>query len=139
MKLSDAAALALHTVDYLARHPERLVSNQEVADNLGASANHLSKVHQWLVHANLVIAVRGPGGGFQLARDPAKITLLEVIEAVDGPLRPSQCLLGREKCIRETCLLGSLARNINQQVVDFFQNTTVAQLSTPIDAPIQVE
>lgn len=134
LKISDAAALALHTVDYLVRNSERFVANQEIAAALSVSANHLAKVHQRLVHTGLVFAVRGPGGGFRLAKPAGEITLLSVMEAVDGPFTPSRCLLGRPECSRATCILGDLSADINERVRTFFTNTTVSQLS--LDTPI---
>lgn len=130
LRISDAAALALHTVDFLARHPERYVTTQEVAEAFGVSENHLSKVHQRLAKAGLVQAVRGPRGGFRLARPATDIPLLEVYEAIEGPLHPCRCLLGRASCQREGCILGGLADSVNRTVIEFFAKTTVAQLAT---------
>lgn len=129
LKLSDAASLALHSMDYISSHPGRLISNQEIANNLEASANHLSKVHQWLTRAGLLVAVRGPHGGFRLAKEAKDIRLIEVIEAVEGPFHPSDCLLGRNDCLRESCILGELTREINQRVLSFFMEKTAADLN----------
>ncbi len=128
LKLTDAAALALHSVDYISAHPDRLISNQEIADNLEASTHHLAKVHQWLVRAGILMAVRGPHGGFRLARDAKDIRLIDVIEAVEGPYLPSNCLLGRSDCLRESCILGELTKEINRKVLSFFMEKTAADL-----------
>ncbi|MBE7558212.1 Rrf2 family transcriptional regulator [bacterium] len=129
LKISEAASLALHTVEQLAREKDRFVPTQEIAEALHVSEHHLAKVHQRLARAGLVRSTRGPGGGFQLDRAPAKITLREVYEAVEGPVEPHRCLLGRAECRRIDCLLGGLADRVNREVLDFFEHTTVADLA----------
>lgn len=129
LRISEAAALALHTVELLAGSVGVLVPNSQLAARLQVSEHHLAKVHQRLVRSGIARAVRGPSGGFSLARPAAEIKLLEVVEAVEGPFRPHQCLLGRPLCRREQCVLGAFSSSINQQVRDFLQNTSVADLA----------
>jgi Rrf2 family protein len=128
LRISEAGALALHTVGILASSVDKLVSNQEIAARLKVSEHHLAKVHQHLVKAGIARAVRGPSGGFALARPASEITLLEIVEAVEGPLRPSQCLLGRPKCAKDNCVLGALSSSINKQVESFLTNTRADSL-----------
>lgn len=129
LRISEAAALALHTVQVLAAHPERRISTQQIAEQLAVSEHHLAKVHQRLVRAGILEATRGPGGGFALARDAAEIRLIEVYEAVEGPLTTCRCLLGRPVCARSDCLLGALSDQINRLVGEFLRTTTVAALT----------
>ena len=86
LRISEAASIALHTMAYLARNKDRMVSTHEIAGAMGLSENHLAKVRQRLVKAGLVEAQRGPSGGFMLSRPAEDITLLEVYEAIEGPL-----------------------------------------------------
>jgi Rrf2 family protein len=97
LHISDAASLALHAMVLIAGKPDTLVSTHEIAEQLGVSENHLAKVRQTLSRAGLVESTRGPHGGFRLAKSAAEITLLDVYEAVEGPIRPTSCLLGRAK------------------------------------------
>ena len=106
-KMSEAASLALHTMAVLAREPEKVHSTRDVAATLGVSEAHLAKVMQRLTHARLVRSIRGPRGGFELARPGDEVTLRDVYEAIDAPLVLSGCLLGRAKCIGRGCLLGA--------------------------------
>ncbi|NMB74475.1 MAG: Rrf2 family transcriptional regulator [Myxococcales bacterium] len=147
LAFSDAASLALHTAGLLAAEPKRLRSVPEMAEMLGASQAHLAKVLQSLARAGLVRSVRGPGGGFQLARSPREMTLLEVYEAVSGTLRPSTCLLRRPVCTAGGCVLGDLLRRVQTDVREYLSGTKVAALAalrfegdppTPDDgAPVQ--
>lgn len=88
MKLTRASSYALHAVIFMVTQKD----NQPVASHLIAKARgiperFLLKVLKPLVSARVLHSVKGPNGGYQLARPPAEISLLEVIEAVDGPIR----------------------------------------------------
>ncbi len=102
LRISEAAALALHTTELLARNLDRYVTAQEIAETLSISEHHLQKVHQRLSKAGVIRSVRGPGGGVQLAMAPEDVTLMRVYEAIEGPYQPDQCLLNRATCVRPT-------------------------------------
>lgn len=130
LKISDAASLALHTMVLLASQHDRLVSNKEIASVLKVSEAHLSKVLQRLAKIGLVHSIRGPHGGFSLGHPGERITLLQVYEAIEGPLPVScNCLFDRQVCCRNHCILGNLLGNINIQIRDYLHKTTLAQLS----------
>jgi len=130
LRISEASALALHTVRVLALAPDNAVTNQDVASLLSVSVHHLAKVHQRLVRAGILRGVRGPAGGFRLARDPREITLMEVVEAVEGPFEPHQCLLGRPKCSTSPCALGQMSDTVNSLVREVLISTTVDRLAS---------
>jgi Rrf2 family protein len=87
MKLSRASCYAVHALIHLsARTSASLVSSHDIAGLLGITENRLVRVLKSLVAARLLWSLRGPGGGYRLARPTSRISLLEVIEAVDGPV-----------------------------------------------------
>jgi Rrf2 family protein len=129
LKISEAASLALHTMQHLAGNNDHQVTNRELATVLGASEAHLSKVLQRLAKVGLVHSVRGPKGGFTLGPRGGDVTLLEVYEAIDGPLSTSGCLLGHPVCRGENyCMLGGLVASLNRQVKDYLKGMTLAAL-----------
>lgn len=130
LKISDAASLALHMMICLADSPDQFISAHEIASALKVSENHLAKVGQRLHKAGLVESVRGPKGGFRLAKEAGKITLLEIFEAIEGHSAPAKCLLGREFCERENCVMGGLVESVNREVLEYFAKTTLAAQST---------
>jgi Rrf2 family protein len=130
LRISEASALALHTIGVLVRQTEGKTSNLAVSSALGVSEHHLAKVHQRLVHVGILTAVRGPSGGFRLARPAKEITLMQIVEAIEGPFAPSQCLLGREKCQSECCILGKMSSSINEQIRNFLTENTADKLAT---------
>jgi Rrf2 family protein len=88
MKLSHASSYALHALVHLARSkPDQCVPSHIIAKADGTPERFLLKILKPLVTARILHAVKGPHGGYRLARVPAKISVLEVVEAVDGPLR----------------------------------------------------
>ena len=128
IKISDATALALHSMVHLAINPDAPSTTAEVAEIFESSKHHLAKVHQRLTRAGLIISSRGPGGGVELAKDPAEITLLEIYEAMEGVMSCSPCLFGKEVCPRVDCVLSGLLPELARQVRDYFDRTTLAQL-----------
>ena len=129
VNMSDAASLALHAMMVLAKNQDRLVTTHEIAQTLGVSENHLSKVVQRLGHAGLISASRGPNGGLRLAKPASEMTLLQVFELIDGPMSSSNCLLGKETCPGGCCILGTLVKSVTQQVRDYLAGTTVEKMA----------
>lgn len=105
IRMSEATALGLHTMAVVARRSEA-TSTAQIATELRASEAHLSKVLQRLVRVGLLSSRRGPSGGYALAKPPTEITLLDVYEALEGPLRRDGCLFTRPVCRRAHCILG---------------------------------
>ena len=84
MRLSKASRYALYAVVMMAAEPERRLTAARLATELGISDNHVAKVLQQLARARLVSATRGSGGGYRLDRSADELTMLEVVEAIDG-------------------------------------------------------
>lgn len=136
LKISDAASLAIHAMAFLAQRFGKRTSAKQIASVLGVSENHLAKVCQRLAKAGLIEATRGPRGGFVLAQPADLITLIQVYEAVEGPLSPSRCLLHRPVC-GENCIMGELVESVNRQVSEYLRWTTLAQLAKTSAFPAQ--
>ena len=87
MRLNRSVGYGLMAVAYVALHSkDGLVMASKVAKAYNIPLEYLLKIMQQLVRANVLRSKRGPRGGFSLSRPPKKITLLQVIEAVDGPM-----------------------------------------------------
>ncbi len=88
MKLTRASSYALHAVAFMAvQKHDRPVASHNIAQARGIPERFLLKVLKPLVSARVLISIKGPNGGYRLARQPADITMLEILEAVDGPIR----------------------------------------------------
>ena len=87
MKISISAGYALLAVGYLAQHPEeKIVLSQTISKQYNVPSAYLIKIMNQLVRATVLRSKRGPRGGFSLAASANKITMLQVIEAVEGPV-----------------------------------------------------
>jgi len=87
MKVSRSTGYALLAVGYIAKHQrKKTVLSQDISKQYDISLEYLLKILQQLVRANVLRSKRGPRGGFSLAKPTRKITMLEIIEAVDGPM-----------------------------------------------------
>ncbi|HOY66657.1 MAG TPA: Rrf2 family transcriptional regulator [Candidatus Ozemobacteraceae bacterium] len=128
VKFSDAVVLGFHAMIDLAEHPGHEVPLHDIAVRLRVSEAHLSKVLQRLRKVGLVQASRGPSGGYRLAHPPAGITFACIFEAIDGPIQPQFCLFGTPVCTNPSCWMGSFIGQINQQVKNFLEQTTLADL-----------
>jgi len=135
LKISEAASLALHAMVYLAGRDGQPVSTRAIAETLSASEAHMSKVLQRLARTGLVRPIRGPKGGFVLGRPASRTSLLNVYEAIEGPLASSNCLFEASACRGKRCILGGLLPTVNRQVKDYLKRTTLAKLATIYRGP----
>lgn len=88
MKLSRAASYALHAVAYMAsRENANPIASHLIARERGISEKFLLKVLKPLVSAQLLRSVKGPNGGYRLARPAHEITVLDILEAVEGRIQ----------------------------------------------------
>jgi Rrf2 family protein len=89
MKLTRASSYALHAVAYMAtqKQQDKPVASHLIAQARGIPERFLLKVLKPLVSARVLLSIKGPNGGYRLARKPDDITMLEILEAVDGPIR----------------------------------------------------
>lgn len=129
IKISDATALALHSMVHLAIDPDTQSTTAEIAGAFSASKHHLAKVHQRLTKGGLLESYRGPSGGVGLAKKPEEITLLDIYEVMEGSMTCHPCLFGKDECPRAECVLGTLLPGLARQVRDYFEQTTLAQLA----------
>ncbi len=129
LNFSDASNFAIHALILLARAPRGTrLSSAELAATLEVSEAHLGKVLQRLAHLGFVDSRRGPHGGFVLKRDPATVTLYDILTAIDGPLDAGVCALGRPLCIGRTCALGCVLQKVHAIVHEHFAGTRLSDL-----------
>jgi Rrf2 family protein len=130
LRISEAASLGLHTMALLARHRGQRFTTEEIATQLHASEHHLAKVMRRLARAGMVEAVRGPQGGFCLLRAPSRVKLVEIFEAIEGPLGSPTCLLSGPGCDgRKHCVLGNVVQQVHGIVRDYLTRTSLEDLA----------
>jgi Rrf2 family protein len=100
--------------------------------------DYLAKVFQKLVHGGILRSVKGRGGGFTLARPPHQITVMDIVEAIDGPQRFDRCVVGLEQCNDQMpCPQHDLYKPIRQRLKDYLNTTTLADLASSLKSKQQ--
>ena len=129
-KLTDYASVVL-TV--LASDPAAVLSASELAERAGLEAPTVAKVLKPLAQAGLVDGFRGANGGYRLARDAAEISLVEIVEAMEGPLGMTECSVHAGQCgIEDSCGVRANWRRINDVVADALRGVSLAQMLGPV-------
>ena len=102
---------------------------EEVSREENIPRNFLAKIFQSLARAGLVRSLRGSGGGFLLARQPSEITVLEIIEAIEGKIALQRCLKEVPTCDHMGgCALCGIFEQAQDRVKEVFTQTTLADL-----------
>ncbi len=125
INLSEAASLAIHSMVLIAKSKTHINVNK-LAEEMGASRNHLAKIMQQLVKFGFLKSVRGPNGGFVLNMAPENITMLSIYEAIEGKIEVHDCPLDRQICPFDKCLMSGLVKDVSIQFKDYFSKNTIA-------------
>ena len=95
----------------------------------------MAKIFQQLVKAQILRSSKGRRGGFALARPAHDISLLQIVEAMEGPYTLERCVVGFETCSDATpCAQHDLCKPIRQKMKEYLSNTTVADLGSSLRA-----
>ena len=128
-KLTDYATVIM-TV--LADAPGRVHSATGLAERAGLELPTVSKVLKPLAHAGLVDSFRGSNGGYRLARNAAAISLIEIVEAIEGPVGMTECSGEHSNCELEPhCGVRGNWRHVNDVVADALRAVSLAQMLGP--------
>ena len=130
MRLTRGSDYGLRGMVFMARQPVGqvcLVSQVAAAEDLPES--YLAKIFQDLARNRLLMSHRGAKGGFSLVSEPEEVNLLQIIEAVEGPIALAPCLDVREGCERiEICEIYETLDSAQTQMTLTLKNTTLADL-----------
>ena len=127
---SQTSEYAIRALSLLARHPSKeFVLVGTLATNAELPHYYLSKILQNLARMEILDSRRGRQGGFRLARDADKITLHEIVHAIENLGQARRCLLGQAECNDErACPLHEFWVDQTEKYLDTLQNTTLGDL-----------
>jgi len=128
-RLSKRADYGLIALKHLALYDERSTSAKEIARTYNIPAELMSKVLQKLVRRGLLDSHAGPNGGYSLARDADRITVIDVIEALEGPLQLTPCESADDCEQLQHCSIRDPLRAIKEKVVNVLVDTTIQELA----------
>jgi len=127
MKLSLAAELAVRGVKVLAdKYGQGPVTLDTICASRDLPKQYLTKIFASLVRAGLVSPIRGKHGGYRLARDPKLVTLLEVVEAVEGPIFLNFCQHNPSQCDRTDCRIRPIWTDLQEVIRQKLGSITMA-------------
>jgi Rrf2 family protein len=131
LKLTKKADYGLMAIKHLAEHPKPgACSTKDVAEAYRIPQELLAKILQRLVRAGLLKSQHGSNGGYVLARDPATITVFEVIRAIDGPLFITSCVTVRGNCVQhERCTIKEPMHKVNSSIEEVLRRITIADMA----------
>jgi Rrf2 family protein len=128
--ISMTAKYALRATVYLASCDASFVSAAEIAEATSVPHDYLLKVLKELEEARVVASRRGPGGGYSLTKTPDRISVLDVVEAVETIPRITECPLGISGHVK-LCPLHRMLDDVGRQAEDTFRETAIEDLVLP--------
>ena len=137
MQVTRAGEYAIIGLLYLAKQPaERTIMVDEISEAEGVPKSFLAKIFQSLAKGGFVRSHRGAGGGFSLAKPAAEISLLRVLQCVEGVFALQKCVTDDPECVVSTtrmssCTLCAVFTEAQNRVNEVFARTTIADLLQP--------
>ena len=136
LRLSKMADYGTVVMTAMIRDAERSRSAPEIAAATQVPAPTVSKILKILARGGLVVSLRGAKGGYLLARPAERISLVDIIHAMDGPIGMTECSVTPGLCVQEAgCAVRANWQRINQAVIGVLQNITLAEMINPA-APV---
>ena len=134
MQITRETDYAIRCVLYLTSRTDRVVMVDEISREMAAPKSFLAKILQKLVKADIARSFRGVKGGFQLSREPREITLLDVIEAVEGAIALNSCVLDRTVCgFSSVCVVHPIWINLRGEFTDLLKKHNFADIAEAAD------
>lgn len=132
LRLSKMADYGTVVLTGMVREPERSRSASEIAAAIHVPAPTVSKILKMLARAGLVSSVRGAHGGYLLSRAPQAISLVDIIDAMDGPIGMTECSVTPGLCAQEGgCAVRANWQRVNRIVIDALREITLDQMVQP--------
>jgi len=127
--LTQTTTYALRAMGYLAaNHGAGPILSQTIAQEMDIPKNFLSKIMHQLVRSNLIKSTRGTNGGFELLKDPSKISMKDVVTLFMDIGAITNCLLGRTDC-DGTCNAHKSWKPIAENIEEMLDTTTITDIS----------
>ena len=129
MRISRSTGYALLGLGYIAKNQDqKIILSQTISKEYDIPLEYLLKILQQLVRAGTLRSKRGPRGGFSMAMTPKKITMLKIIEAVDGPMGGQQALFEAPAKGKFTNKIEAVYKKAVSQAKAVFEKTKLSDL-----------
>lgn len=134
--LTNASKYAIRAVLYLAQNSsvKNKYSSVEIAKALEIPVHFIAKLLQPLAKKNVISSSKGPTGGFYFTKTNGKKSVCDIIELIEGNSIFTDCFMGLPKCGDDKpCPVHHIVAPFKKELLDSFQNKTLAQFSKEID------
>lgn len=129
MEITRETDYAVRCVLYLAERRDSVIMIDEISGAMQIPRSFLAKILQKLSKADIVTAFRGVKGGFQLSRNPTMISLLDVVQAVEGPVALNRCVHKDGYCVfKKTCSVHPVWKELSSTVEEHLASVAVSSL-----------
>lgn len=129
MRISRSTGYALLALGYISKNQDqKIILSQTISKEYDIPLEYLLKILQQMVRANILRSKRGPRGGFSLAQTPKKISMLAIIEAVDGPMSGQSSLFDPPAKGKFTNKVEAVYEKAIKQAKAVFEKTKVSDL-----------
>ena len=128
MQITRQADYALRAMLFLAKlEPNQRAATSQIAETKKIPPSFLAKIISQLSIAGLIHTSRGARGGVSLAREPKDVTVLEVVEAIDGPISLNECTITPDGCqFSEDCPIHDIWCETQSELIEKLRKTTFA-------------
>ena len=131
MKLSTRGRYGARALVELAKiHGQGPLSLKEIASRQNIPLKYLEQIAMVLKDAGIVKSVRGPSGGYELSKSPGDLTLLEIIEVLEGSMSFVRCVKDPNSCSQvESCAFNDLWKRVAQETRKILRSVTLADMA----------
>ncbi|MDR1250405.1 MAG: Rrf2 family transcriptional regulator [Treponema sp.] len=130
MRISTKGRYSLEALLYMALLPlGEYSSTRSIAENTGLSDGYLEQLFIPLRKAGIVQGIRGPQGGYLPGRPTKKITVGDVLRAVEGPLEPVACVTSDDCPMKPTCISAHTWSDLYREIIDCVDAITLSDLA----------
>src|SRR5471030_1343461 len=130
LKLTKKADYGLIALRHLASIPGATASTKDIADTYHLPVPLLAKVLQKLTRAKILQSAAGANGGYKLSRDAGRITALEVVRAIDGPVILTHCFTEHGTCDQsDNCTVREPLRRVHEAILELLHKFTITDLA----------
>ncbi|MFQ6617329.1 MAG: RrF2 family transcriptional regulator [Fidelibacterota bacterium] len=137
MEFSSRSEHAIHGLCYLSKKPGSVPTYvSEIARNQKVSESYLAKIFQSLSKRGIVTSYRGIRGGYSLSRNPEKITLKEIVQAVEGESNIFSCSAVKRSCkIEDECIIKLTFQSAEEKMYNVLDKTTLQDIIDELNYP----
>jgi Rrf2 family protein len=131
LQLTNQVDYAIRAMAFLAESEKgKWIPSSMIAEEMEISRMFLSRINMYLGRAGLIRSQRGAKGGVMLAKDPAEISIHDIIVAVDGPILVNKCLETPDKCTFPlSTQLGTFWQSVQDDLVDRLKSASLKDLT----------